>query len=646
MESANVRPARSEERRWIDSSWGVPAAMGAVWILFVLVPDLVTYFLDPTGQMTLKMRVVYAVTMGASCAIWIAIGVALARLRARRPTLGLVAVIAFALVMAVCAGGTLLYRVYFDYNPKPVIFSFYLANFAYVTSLLATSTSALFKINVVVLPLLLLAALLLVTRGDVRAVSVTRRMKGALGVAIAIQLFCWAFPTKVSSSSPDLIGVKTAVLGGALWAKGTALPMLPRPERIKVAPTPARRAPNVLLLVNESVGRKQVAPWNDSAPKSELSEFLAKHAEHSVWFPRATTVAPVTNVAFPALLSGLSPEAPQGSFRRAPLVWHDAQAAGYATALFSAEDYKYSFFRGFFGSKDQPGTFKTAAELADARTVDSGVDDALPAAEALAFIHKSPVDHPFFIVVQFNGSHFPCWNPEHPNEAVAAFDDASRRKRCDASIAYIDRQVGKILQSLETEHRLEQTLVITTSDHGESFDPAKPKRPINFYEDTMGVPLAVHVPPAMEGAEEVVRALVANRERRVSNLDIVPTLLDLWGRDPRKADVEADRPALSGQSLLAPVPVDRVLVSTARGSIYEPPVQGFAFYHGNDKWLFDEKRGLQFFDLESDVAEERNLVKQNAVPSSERSFFEANIHQHPMLELALQSSENSREPAQ
>ena len=115
--------------------------------------------------------------------------------------------------------------------------------------------------------------------------------------------------------------------------------------------------PDVLVIVNESIGRKQLFPWSPYGLKdTAVFHLLDAHADHSVWFRKATTVAPVTNVAFPAILTGLGPEAATASFKTAPLLWHDARAAGYTTALYSAQDYKYSFFGEYFlGDNDHAG---------------------------------------------------------------------------------------------------------------------------------------------------------------------------------------------------------------------------------------------------------------------------------------------------
>ena len=622
--------------------WLSPARFALLWCTFVLIPDFLFRVLDPLDEMTGRMWLVYFVTMSSSCALWVVCGEALARLRARSAFLGGLGIALFVLAMWLWVVWTIGYRVYFDYNPKPTIFAFFLQNVVYMLKLLHTGTSATFQAVLLAAPVYLAAAMVYLTRKPGTALPPRRQALAVLGVEEVILAVCVLFPSRVSSIPPDVIGARTFVGGLSIWMSGGDVPMLPRPVRHNLPAAPAAMQPDVLVIVNESVGRKQMFPWGPLGLKDTAARrLLDAHADHAVWFPKATTVAPVTNVAFPAILTGLGPEAATASFKTAPLLWHDARAAGYTTALYSAQDYKYSFFGEYFlGDKaTAPDDFRTAREFGDLRTIDSGVDDALPATAAIDFIKAAPPDKPFFVVLQFSGSHYPCWDPGNPNEVIDPFDDAARKTRCDHAIAYIDAQFGRILDSLKEAGRLERTLVISTSDHGETFLPARPKRPINFYEETMGVPLMIHVPPSLtEKNPALLAQLHENQGRRVSNLDIYPTLLDLWGRWPLQAN--DPRPRLSGQSLLRPVAEDRVLASTARGAIFEPAVQGFALYHGNWKWLYEEKSGLALFDLANDPDE--NADRAKSPPAEEYDFFVAEIHAHAPLLLALEANPKMR----
>jgi len=93
----------------------------------------------------------------------------------------------------------------------------------------------------------------------------------------------------------------------------------------------------------------------------------------------------------------------------------------------------------------------------------------------------------------------------------------------DAEITYVDEKFGELLATLEELNILNDTLIILTSDHGESlgehniyFDHA------DVYEPTIHVPLIFHHPNLPRGKK--IEALV-------QLIDIAPTVLEFFGVD-------------------------------------------------------------------------------------------------------------------
>jgi membrane-anchored protein YejM (alkaline phosphatase superfamily) len=232
-----------------------------------------------------------------------------------------------------------------------------------------------------------------------------------------------------------------------------------------VHPSPfpaAAQRPNIVIVVQESLGAWQWSPWNGkpgSSPKVE--QLLVDDADLARWFPDATTAAGATAVSLPTILTGLNPDSPGEDFTRAPLLWQEARALGYATALYSAEDYDWMNFRAFFLGTEGPDVAKVASDFG-ARVNDNGVDDMVTAGEAESFMDRVPLGQPFLVIVQLNATHRPCWAPGMSAEAVAR---DQQQARCAQAAQYVDAATVHMVEHLRRAGRLEQTLVVGGADH-------------------------------------------------------------------------------------------------------------------------------------------------------------------------------------
>lgn len=148
---------------------------------------------------------------------------------------------------------------------------------------------------------------------------------------------------------------------------------------------------------------------------------------------------------------------------------------------------------------------------------------------ALEFLQNRPASQPFFLQIGFIATHSP-WNNQEPelvaryqdatfediprylphpwrkNEGFPADDSASpedvrrRYRNYYAAVTDIDTQVGRVMEWLRQNNRLENTLVIYTSDHGLAlghggfWGKGNSTRPLNMYEVSLRIPLLLHWP--------------------------------------------------------------------------------------------------------------------------------------------------------
>ena len=108
--------------------------------------------------------------------------------------------------------------------------------------------------------------------------------------------------------------------------------------------------------------------------------------------------------------------------------------------------------------------------------------------------------------------------PRGFTEAVLGGD----RDRYDGEVAYLDRQVGRLLDFLESRGMLENTLVAVVADHGENLgDHGINFRHVGLWDSTTHVPLMIRWPGRDREGQRF--------DGLVQTLDLFPTLVAAAG---------------------------------------------------------------------------------------------------------------------
>ncbi|TVY11098.1 sulfatase-like hydrolase/transferase [Paenibacillus cremeus] len=175
--------------------------------------------------------------------------------------------------------------------------------------------------------------------------------------------------------------------------------------------------------------------------------------------------------------------------------------------------------------------------------------------------------------------------------------------RAYENFSQTDAALGKVLDTLERTGLLDNTIVIYTADHGDIlgsngglFD-----KDSMLTEETMSIPLAIRWPGAPKNG--------AALDALVSNMDIVPTVLELAGAQvPSHMDGKSIVPLLSDTSS----PWREDLMAMHFGHINHDDIQR-VLYYGPYKYTAHLDDSDELYDLNADPFELHNLIDEPAM---------------------------------
>ena len=161
-----------------------------------------------------------------------------------------------------------------------------------------------------------------------------------------------------------------------------------------------------------------------------------------------------------------------------------------------------------------------------------------------------------------------------------------------ASVAYMDAQVGKVIDALRKNGLEEKTIVIFTSDHGYHLGEHDFWAKLSLRDESAGVPLIISVPGKKPAVCHSLTEL----------LDLYPTVASLCG--------------LEVQERLQGKDISRMLddpAHTVREAAFSVAPMRKGFLLREDKWAYiqygeDAAAGIELFDMEQDPGQFNNLA--------------------------------------
>ncbi|MEM9556433.1 MAG: sulfatase [Acidobacteriota bacterium] len=363
------------------------------------------------------------------------------------------------------------------------------------------------------------------------------------------------------------------------------------PEVGIVAPP---RAPNVVLVSIDTLRADRMSLYGHERATTQFLDAWA--AAGGVVFEQAVATAPRTLPSHASMLSGLDAhrhgvnlhEPVSDSLDLLPEMLYRAGWSTHAVTGGGLLDPSFGFAQGFqsFAYWDRMGG---GDELVH------GVEQALAALDRLPdgrpfffFFHTYEIHDPYRarppLVDECLGAYDPRMvvvapaaeregeglrrtyhlkkhrDDETLRQATAVTDDDLDWVGClyDSGVARADREVGRLLAALDARGARDDTIVIITSDHGESLGEYGRAKHAYLDDANLLVPLIVRLP----GARDADARRIADQ---VSLVDLVPTVLELVGVDPetrfdgvslvpllgREGDGERERPRREAWSYAA-----------------------------------------------------------------------------------------------
>lgn len=310
-------------------------------------------------------------------------------------------------------------------------------------------------------------------------------------------------------------------------------------------------------------------PWHPELPDSQrprpFTPTIDRLAERGTRFSWALSHAPTTLSSHTSMMAGVDPHEHR-VVRNGypvpddlPLLAEQLRSRGWDTIAVvgaAALERRMGLDRGFRVYEDH----RDAAGAGDYMVAGSRVTET-----ALQAVATHPAGDPLFLFVHYYDPHM-LWvsappelrraflDPAYAGTVTGSLADIGRLTRAAlshrldmadvrqarglylAEVAYVDREIGRLLGGLSDQGLLDDSLVVVLSDHGETHDEADRGRPWSHGPDVDLVD--IHVPMVWagtgrfgpDGDHPVPAGLVVDRQVRV--MDLAPTVLGFLGMPP------------------------------------------------------------------------------------------------------------------
>ena len=251
--------------------------------------------------------------------------------------------------------------------------------------------------------------------------------------------------------------------------------------------------PNILIILTDDLGWGDVSYHGGFIPTPNIDQLVEKGMEMNRFYSN-----PVCSPTRASMLTGLhifnhgvvrpfmNPAAEQtGMPSDLKIMPQYFKEAGYQTALSGkwhlgmakkefwptnrGFDSSYGHMTGGIGYFDHTAAGRLDWHRNGKTLYEEGYSTELIATEAIKIIQNKDQNTPLFLYVAFNAPHTPIQAEPKDIEAFSYLEDKKDRVYA-ANVSALDREIGRIIQAVESEGILEETIIVFFSDNGPVFD--------------------------------------------------------------------------------------------------------------------------------------------------------------------------------
>ncbi|MBX2984661.1 MAG: sulfatase-like hydrolase/transferase [Bacteroidia bacterium] len=363
---------------------------------------------------------------------------------------------------------------------------------------------------------------------------------------------------------------------------------------------------NIVIILQESMSAEPLSLYGYNNPYTPfMQSWYENEKSQFVVFTDAMSISGCTNVSVPSLFTGVGPEEPYDKLMQMPFMWDYAKANGYSTAIISSQRFTWDNFRYFVKNKNLDILY--THEDSDLKTInDLGVDDIAMTLRAKQQIESLPKNKPIFFIYNTNALHKP-------------FQDASSlltipveiKDRYGKALYIIDKSVENIYKAFQARGELDKTIFVFTADHGE-YAIKRESRLGSFLKEALQIPVYIRLPKSWIDQNPLqYKALIANADKRVTNLDLMPTLVDFLGAQQSNLQTYE---RYSGTSLFDSISNSRTIIALSTNEVRIWSNEGLGIYQDSFSYIIDNLHHSQLYNLNQDPNQYHNIINDFPQP--------------------------------